>query len=83
MRASRFTGTLVLSLLLGTPASGLADPVRYVFTLIADTSGSFEVLSPYVSMNDAGTVASKPICERAAEALLRAPAGPLPRSATL
>ena len=57
MRASRFTWALVLSLLLDLSAHGMAEPISYDFRLIADTSGSFQALGPFVSINNEGTAA--------------------------
>jgi hypothetical protein len=59
MKTSRSAVAFVLTFVLATPGSGLAAPVRYVFTPIADTSGPFQQVGQFSSINDSGTVAFK------------------------
>jgi hypothetical protein len=59
MKTSRFVAAFVLTFVLAIPESGLAAPVPYLFTPIADTSGPFQQVGQFSSINDSGTVAFK------------------------
>ena len=55
MRAQLTRSVVVMSLLLGLPASGKAEPVSYGFTFIGEAAGP--ALDPIPALNDGGTVA--------------------------